>query len=190
MIGWLVAAGLAWRAARLHRRLHAVADAEHELRGALTAFGFVPGLASEVERARSALDDLSVTGGRREPQTTSLRQAVTAALEAWTPAASFSGRALELDWQAGALPLRADRGRLAQALGNLLANALEHGAGPVRLRATRVPGSVRLEVVNGLAEHGRGLRIATRAVEECGGSLSLARDERHASAAIELPLAS
>ena len=60
----------------------------------------------------------------------------------------------------------------------------------MRLRATRADGRVRLEVVNGLPARGRGLRIATRAVEDCGGSLAVERSEGRAAATIELPLAS
>jgi signal transduction histidine kinase len=88
---------------------------------------------------------------------------------------------VEIDWRAGPVRVRADRGRLAQALGNLLANAVEHGAGPIRVSAWRSGERVRLEVVN-RADRGRGLRIASRAVEQSGGTLAVA--------AIELPLAS
>jgi signal transduction histidine kinase len=187
--GWVLAAALAWRGVRLARRLEGVADAEHELRGALTAFGFVPGLASEVERACAALDALSSGRRARSPQAVSLGHAVRSAIRAWEPAAHALGRSVELDWQAGALLLRTDRGRLAQALGNLIANAVEHGSGTIRLRATRDRDRVRIEVAND-AGRGRGLRIAARAVEECGGSLELVRDDSRATAAIELPLAS
>jgi signal transduction histidine kinase len=96
-----------------------------------------------------------------------------------------------VDWRAGPVRVRAERGRLAQALGNLLSNAVEHGTGPIRVQATRVGGRVRIEVVNGVGQaHGRGLRIATRAVEECGGTLALERADGRAAAAVELPLAS
>ena len=185
MIGWIVAALLAWRAELLRRRLEAVGDAEHELRGALTAFGFVPELASEMERARAALAELTAArhGGVRptasEPVV--LERVARSAAAAWEPAARALGRRIEMQWDAGAVRMPLDRGRFAQALGNLLANAVEHGSGPIALRATRTQGRVRLEVANGV-DRGRGLGIATRAVEECGGTLALA--------AIDLPLAS
>jgi signal transduction histidine kinase len=187
--GWLAAAALAWHAARLRRRLEAVGDAEHELRGALTAFAFVPELSTELDRARAALGDL-VEGGRAPSRGAfSLQRAVRSAIAAWEPAARAAGRRVELDWSAGPVLLRADRGRLAQVLGNLLANAVEHGAGPIRVRATRERAGVRLEVANDL-DRGRGLRIAARAAEECGGTLSLIGDERGAAATVDLPLAS
>jgi hypothetical protein len=249
---WLLAAATAARCARLERqvrrqraRLESIADGEHELRGALTAFGFGierlgrdPGarriawsLGSELERARSALDDLAASRApavRREPL--ALDRLVRAAAAAWGAAAQRGGRRVELDWRAGPVSVVADRGRLAQALGNVLSNALEHGSGPIRVMARRSGRRVRLEVVNALprgapgtggaaalgeataggaaaapgeataggaaaapggaagAGRGRGLRIAARAVESCGGTLSVSRDHARVAAAIELPL--
>ena len=93
--------------------------------------------------------------------------------------------------------VRADRGRLAQALGNLLANAVEHGGGHVRLRGVAVDGGVRVEVEDRgpgfdarlpAGGRGRGLSIATRAVEDAGGSMSVASRERGVTVAFELPL--
>lgn len=203
MIGWLAATLLALHAKRLRRRLEAVADAEHELRGALTAFGFAveagaagrlrEALASELARARAALADLAALREGRPSDSASpvaLHAFVRSAAAAWLPAARAGGRRVEVDWRAGPVFVRADRGRLAQALGNLLANAVEHGTGPIRLRATRECTGVRVEVVNEVAGRGRGLRIASRAAGECGGTLSLVRDDERATAAVELPLAS
>ena len=204
------------RLGRARTRLESVADAEHELRGALTAFGLglerlrrdpsvrriAWSLGSELERARRALDDLA--GARaREAEPLALQRLARASAAAWSPAAGRAGRRLELDWRAGPVRVRADRGRLAQALGNLLSNAVEHGAGPVRLEARRTGDRVRLEVVNAVPEaprpeasprettglsRGRGLRIAARAVESCGGTLSLSREGGRVAAAVELPL--
>jgi signal transduction histidine kinase len=183
--GWLLALVLAWRAELLRRRLDAVGDAEHELRGALTAFAFVPELGSEMDRARAALADLAAArhGERRAgaPEPLPIDRLARAAAAAWEPAARALGRRIEVHWEAGPARVPGDRGRIAQALGNVLANAVEHGSGPISLRATRDDERVRLEVANQV-DRGRGLRIATRAVEECGGTLSLA--------AIDLPLAS
>lgn len=223
--GWVVAAGLGSRcvslerrAARWERRLEAAGDAEHELRGALTAFGLAldrlardplgrrlgRSLGSELERARTALADLATTRhGELEPprnEPLALDRLVRSAAAAWQPAARDDGRRVQVDWRAGPVRVRGDRGRLAQALGNLLSNAVEHGTGPVRLQATRIGRHVRLEVVNEVragpptpftaarAGRGRGLRIATRAIEQCGGTLSLSRRDGRASAALELPL--
>jgi two-component system OmpR family sensor kinase len=59
--------------------------------------------------------------------------------------AQEAGRALELDTPAG-LTFTGDRLRLEQALGNLVENALRHGAGAVRLEARPVDGQVELHV--------------------------------------------
>ena len=45
-----------------------------------------------------------------------------------------------------ALALRADRDRLAQALDNLIDNAIRHGSGTVTVSATARPASVAIEV--------------------------------------------
>ena len=39
----------------------------------------------------------------------------------------------EVEWEGGPVAATLDRGRFAQALGNVLANAAEHGVGPVRV---------------------------------------------------------
>lgn len=213
LAGWALSGALAMRCAARERsaarRLDAVGDAEHELRGALTAFGLGLerlsrdpvgrrlgfSLASELDRARAALGDLAearkghASGSGCEPL--ALDRLARSAAAAWQPAARAHGRRVLVDWRAGPVRVRGDRGRLAQALGNLLSNAVEHGTGPIRIQATRVGGRVRIEVVNGLGhDRGRGLRIATRAVEDCGGTLALERAGGQAAAAVELPLAS
>ena len=97
-------------------------------------------------------------------------------------------------------PVVADRARLAQALGNLLANADEHGEGPIELRGRRVPDAVRVEVRNRVGreaqprrrrkpERGRGLRIARGAAASGGGRLDYRLDEDGVIAALELPIA-
>jgi signal transduction histidine kinase len=99
------------------------------------------------------------------------------------------------EWEAGMPRVIADRARLAQALGNLLANADEHGEGPVELRGRRVPGAVRIEVSNRAGERrapadgrGRGLRIARAAAASGGWRLDYRSEGKRVIAAIELPL--
>jgi signal transduction histidine kinase len=222
--GWALAASLGARCALLRRReaqrLETIGDAEHELRGALTAFGLGldrlsrdplgrrlgRSLSSELDRARAALDQLSAAredeSSRPRHEPLALDRLARSAAAAWQPAARSAGRRVQVDWRAGPVRVRADRGRLAQALGNLLANAVEHGSGPVSVQATRRGRRVRLEVVNELREEGgteaptrdrdrgRGLRIASAAVDACGGTLSFSRAGGRAAAALELPLAS
>jgi len=99
-----------------------------------------------------------------------------------------------------------DRLRLAQAVSNLVANALEHGPGRVELTA-RVIGQrhVRIEVIDdgpglpasvaeltrrargGRGQRGRGLAIAAGIAERHGGRLVAAPAPRGARIGLELP---
>jgi signal transduction histidine kinase len=62
-----------------------------------------------------------------------------------------AGRSLVVE-PANGLAVEGDRMRLQQALGNLIENALQHGAGEIALRADRVGGGVRIHVI----DHGPG----------------------------------
>jgi signal transduction histidine kinase len=194
--GWVLAFALALDAARLRRRLELVARAEHELRGPLAAFALgleaarrgrpVAGvLDAELERARCALADL--TAARRGRRASSARRPVALERLVRSSAAAWGAR---LDWRAGAVRVDADAGRIAQALGNLLSNAVEHGEGEVVVRATRGSAAhgVRLEIASG--DRGRGLSIAAAAAHDAGGRLALARaNDGSVRATLDLPLA-
>lgn len=201
LAGWVIAALLGLACLRLRRRLELVAAAEHELRGPVTAIGLAvaslrrePGglrraLAFETElaRMRVGLGDLSAArAGRRapvRPAVVSLERVLRGATAARRPA----GRPMRLHWDAGPVAVRADRGRLAQAFSNLLANAIEHGTGRVDVHGTRAGDRVRVEVRD-QGPRGRGLSIAARAVEEAGGALEVERAEDGTMVAVELPL--
>lgn len=216
-LGWLASAALLIVALRLRRRLDLVAQAAHELRAPVAALTFaVAGLRreagglrralrfeSELERMRTGLGDLEAArSGKRaqaRPRTVPLEQVLQRAAAGWRPPADQAGRPIDVRWDAGHAWVRADRGRLAQALGNVMANAVEHGSGPIEVTAVRKgPRAVRVEVRNeALATararrrrpgRGRGLGIASRAVREAGGSLTVERSERGTTAAVELPL--
>ena len=107
---------------------------------------------------------------------------------------------------ASASLVRADRLRLTQAVGNLVLNALEHGAGPVRLRVHATRTHVRVEVrdhgpglpapvaalAGGLPHAGRrghGLAVASRVVARHGGRLLTAPVSAGACVVLELPRA-
>jgi len=209
-VGWLVALVLAMGLLRMRRRLELVAGASHELRGPVTAIGFAvaalrrePGgirrmLAFEVEleRMRAGLADLEATrsGRRADPRVSpvSVDRLARGAAAGWRPAARSDGRRLRFQWDGGPVSVRADSGRLAQAFGNLLANAVEHGSGPVELHGSRKGDTVRVEVCDGFpakGERGRGLAIAARAVEDAGGTLSIEHGPRGTVASVELPVA-
>jgi signal transduction histidine kinase len=100
-----------------------------------------------------------------------------------------------------------DRLRLAQALGNLIANAVEHGHGAVEVRGAVRHGHARIMVSDrgpglpapvaemrrrprrGRGTRGRGLAIAAEVAELHGGRLACAPAEIGACLVLELPVA-
>ncbi len=228
--GW-VAGGVAvlaaltvWRLLGL--RMESVARASHELRGPLTAARLGLELGSrmnelspqrlravdlELERAALALDDLARAGNRSSPVPISdaidLRELLADSVEAWQASAEAAGARLRLHWSGPDACVRGDRLRLAQATGNLVANAIEHGGETIDVYGRAERGMVRLEVVDngpglpapvaelaerahgGRGRRGRGLAIASAIVEGHGGRLAAAPAERGARLVVELPLA-
>jgi signal transduction histidine kinase len=222
--GWLfallLAAGLSSVRLRLARRAELVADAGHELRGPLCAARLgLHGLGDseraaavdlELRRAALALDDLvaAARGGRvsARSELVDVGALLDDAAEAWRPLAVAYGAALSVEPLRGRALVRGDALRLTQACGNLVANAVEHGASPVRVRARVVAGRVRVEVsdagpglpgpVSRLAARrrprrgalrGRGLAIASRIAEAHGGRVISAPAARGACLVLELP---
>jgi signal transduction histidine kinase len=228
--GWLCAAVAIGAAALLRRELdrrgELVARACHELRGPLTAARLglqlvarpgagparsrLDAIDGELRRAGLALDDLDAArAGRRARERRDLVDVgslLREAAEAWRPVADASGKPLRLDAPAAGAVVRGDRLRLAQACGNLLRNAIEHGAGTVQVRGRVGAGAVRIEVCDegqGLPapvgelvrrrgsreDRGRGLAIAADVAARHGGRLAAAPAPRGARLALELPLA-
>jgi len=170
--GWLVAAVALLR---LRHVLRVLADAEHELRGAITVIGlalertprtrYADLLRLQLDRMGAALADLGAAAG------------------------GFERTARRPELRAG---------RLAQLLANLVANAAEHGAGPADVVSTRLPSGVRVEIRNrnraqdrqrrgAVRARGRGLAIAARAARDIGGSLSVTSVNGQTIASVELP---
>jgi hypothetical protein len=84
---------------------------------------------------------------------------------------------------AGLATVRGDRGRIAQALGNVIANAVEHGGGDVTAVATRSADRVRIEVTNATVppeatemDRGRGPETAGGVAPDCGLAHETAAD--------------
>jgi signal transduction histidine kinase len=218
LLGWAAAAALGVDCMRRRWRLGLVANAAHELRGATAAIGLAaaslrrqPGgvrralaFEAEIERMRGGLADLDCARhGRRaaaSPARVALDRLLRGAAGTWRPAARRHGRPMRLRWHGPPAVVRADRRRLAQAVSNLVANAVEHGSGPVELRGGRVGPNVVIEVTDAgpssqraeadrRSDRGRGLMIASLAVEEAGGRLAVDRRPDGTTAAIELPAA-
>jgi signal transduction histidine kinase len=213
--GWVLAVALCAALLLARTRLELVARAEHELRGPVTVLSLAaervrrdpmagrhgPALESELERLRIGLADLVAARRGRRARGRSARvdaeRLVDGALAGWRPVLAGAGRAARLDWRAGRRVVEAHPGRLAQVLGNLLANAAEHGDGPVEIRGRSLPGGVRVEVRNsagsppgraaGAGGRGRGIPIAAAAAEDAGGRLEVAARDGAVVAALELP---
>jgi signal transduction histidine kinase len=212
--GWLLSGALVVVVLRMSRRLELTARACHELRGPAAALSLaVASLAREpqgrrlalafetqLERLRVGLDDLEAA--RRGCRASSasadipLDRYLRSAADGWRPAAQAVGRGIELRSELGPTVVCAPRGRLSQALGNLVANAVEHGSGTVELLGRRSGDRVLVEVRDegpsaagegSRCGRGRGLRIASTAAADAGGQLSLATDKRGTVAALELP---
>jgi signal transduction histidine kinase len=164
LVGWTAAALCGALAAllqaRLVRHVALVADAGHELRGPLCAARLglsaledearAAALDLELRRAALALDDLAAAchGGRAREctQLVDVGALLDDAAEAWQPLARTFGAQLAVEPLRGRALVHADPVRLAQACGNLVANAVEHGASPVHVRGRVLAGRVRVEV--------------------------------------------
>ena len=221
--GWTAALCAAARrdvaAARLARHAELVADAGHELRGPLCAArlglhglddrrarrGGRPGAAAGRARAGGSGRRRGAGGARARGRSwsTSARCSTTPRRPGGRSRRAF-GAALAVEPMRGRALVRADPVRLAQACGNLVANAVEHGAlAGARARprgrgagarggaATRGRACRRRSAAPGAAAppaaapaRGRGLAIAARIAERHGGRLAAAP-----SAARRLPRA-
>jgi signal transduction histidine kinase len=181
--GWGLAVVLAFC---LRRRLSLVADAEHELRGAAAAIGLA---AERVSRHGGTIAFSSLIRLQLDRMAAAVEDLAAARTLRRTDRAAGLGNA------------EIDAGRLAQVLGNLIANATEHGIGSVDVQASRPAGAVRIEIRNRnrpreLANasttraegRGRGLAIAERAARELGGRLSVETRGGETRAELELPV--
>jgi two-component system, OmpR family, sensor kinase len=158
--------------AGVERERRFVAEASHELRTPLASLkaelelalrrprsreemqAAIASAAEETDRLAALAEDLLVLarsdegGLRLEPEPLSARGLLTVVAARFAARAEDAGVELEVSAPRG-LQLVGDRARLEQALGNLVDNALRHGAGFVRLEAAREDGSVALRVSDG-----------------------------------------
>ena len=209
----------------MRRRRELVARACHELRGPLTAARLslatmerrceapperLAVLDLELRRAGLALDDFAAArSGRRQTDRTEaveVAELLEEQFESWYAVAGVFDSHVTLGPMLPGATVSGDRLRLAQAVSNLVANALEHGPGRVELTA-RVVGhrNVRIEVIDegpglpasvaeltrrargGRGRRGRGLAIAADIAERHGGRLVAAPAARGARIGLELP---
>ena len=165
----------------------------------------------ELRRAGLALDDLhAARAGRRARdrfETVAVAEVLRDAVALWTPLARTRGRELSVDLGVDGATVRGDRLRLAQACGNLLANAIEHGRGTVRVRGRAAGTRIRIEVADdgpglpapvatlarrpraGRGRRGRGLAIAAEIAARHGGRLAAAPAARGGRVVLDLPVA-
>ena len=156
----------------LERERGFVADASHELRTPLALLttelelalrrprseaeleAALRSAAAEADRLARIADDLLTLARSDRGQLSLAREALEVRELLGRVAARLSalvaarGRAVAVDAPA-TLAVTGDRLLLEQALGNLLENALSHGAGDVRLRARSRDGCVELHVTDG-----------------------------------------
>jgi signal transduction histidine kinase len=148
--------------AGLARERRFVADASHELRTPLALLrtelelarrrerspeelrAALDSAAEEVDRLSRLAEDLLVLA-RLDEGKLPLRREQIPVKELLEAVARRFRQAIEVDAPNGDT-LVGDRLRLEQALGNLVDNALRHGAEPVRVEARRRDGSIRLRV--------------------------------------------
>ena len=101
---------------------------------------------------------------RDRPGRFSCREVVLAALERWRPLAARMG-GIRVYWDAGPAPVEGDAVRMAQALDNLISNALEHGGPPVVVTGARVAARIRVTIANGAPGRVAEPRAAIRAAD-------------------------
>lgn len=211
---------------RAARRAEQVARACHELRGPLHAAGLalhnvagrgpheqvrVRAASLELERAALALADLDRAALGRAALSArkvhvDLGALVSGHAAAWHALAREHGALLRVQLPARPAVVAGDPVRLAQALANLVANAAEHGAGPVSLRVqSACEGEVVVEVSDhgtglarpigaliarpraGRGHRGRGLAISAQIAADHGGRLAAAPSAAGARLRLALP---
>jgi signal transduction histidine kinase len=203
--GWCEVAALRERAARV----------AHEVRGPLTAAqlvvhgagrrGTLPptvvaALDLELRRAALALEPPPRAESHAQVD---LHALLACQARTWREIAAAYGADLALTPGPGAAIVHADALRVAQATGNVVANAIEHGGGRIEITTRAIGDRVRVEVTDGgpglpasVAElssrpragrgaRGRGLAITSAVLAHCGGRVLASRG----GVAIDLPAA-
>lgn len=197
------------------RRRTVLNEAVHELRRPLQTLSLALPTDSEaadssLRLAAAALErlDREINGSPLDPrwEAVATHRLLGAAAERWKTQAVLSGRSLRVRGAGVRMYVQGDPVALAQALDNLINNALEHGGGEVAIEARRDRGWACLSVLDaGRPEspprrsrrrssperrrHGHGLRVVARVAREHGGSFDFRRSQRGSEACLWLPCA-
>jgi signal transduction histidine kinase len=221
--GASLAAAVAIQGLRTGRRRTALNEALHELRRPLQTLALVsPGtvraepaaIQGSVRMAAAALERLEREINGEAPasvrETAAARPLLDSAVGRWRARAALAGGSLSLCWQAGEAAIAADRCAVAQALDNLVANAIEHGGPEIVVEAGSGSGRLRVAVVDsgrgtrpqsrpenaaeliarlsGRRLRGHGLRVVRRTAAAHDGNFQLHSSARGTEAILELPL--
>jgi signal transduction histidine kinase len=194
------------------RRRSALNEAMHELRRPLQALSLTlpvdsTAIDSSLEMATAALErlDREINGSplEAEGEAVAIHPLLSAAAERWKTHPVLRGRCLQLRISDAEILVQGDSMRLAQALDNLINNALEHGGGKVTIEARKDGGGVCLAVRDaGRSDaptrrgqrheggrRGHGLRIVARVAREHRGSFSIRCSPGGSEARLWLPSA-
>jgi signal transduction histidine kinase len=227
LAGWPLAFSMAATALgqslRVERRRTALNRALHELRRPLQVLALgsgprplaVSGPDDPVQLAAAALErlDREINGDPAAPVwgRVECRSLLRSAVGRWQARARIAECSLELRWNAGQAIVDGDRFALAQALDNLIVNAIEHGGSSIVVAARLRGGRLRIVVadsgrasrsrsrrespaaviarLSGKRRHGHGLAVVRGVASAHEGRFALRRSERGSLAVLELPLA-
>jgi signal transduction histidine kinase len=139
-----------------------------------------------------------------------VRPLLEAAVRRWRARARLGGGSLTLRWRAGRAVVAGDRVELAQALDNLIVNAIEHGGPAIAVDARPYKGRLRIVIadsgraarpetrretpaeavarLSGRRRRGHGLSVVRQVAAAHDGRFALRRSERGSLALLELPL--
>jgi signal transduction histidine kinase len=229
IIVWLLAISMVLammaQSLRAGRQRSAINEALHELRRPLQAISLategpaaervVAGIESSMHLATVALErlDREVNGGPGAVAREAVRcqPLLKTAVGRWRARAIVGGGSLDLHWNAGQAVVNGDRADLAQALDNLIVNAIEHGGPSIVVEAQ--PRGERLRILvadsgrasrpesrrgnpadviahlSGRRRRGHGLAVVRRVAGEHNGRFALHHSESGSLAVLELPLA-
>ena len=201
-------------------RRAALNEALHELRRPLQALALAigAGRAANVESSLSLVtaaverldEEINGRSSRCARRPVPVRPLLDAAVGRWRPRARLGGRELTL-LEAPPTVIEADPLGLAQALDNLIVNAIEHGGPTIEVGARRNGHRLRIAVADsgrvsrrpaptgspgnllaratGRQRRGHGLRVVRRVAHAHGGRFEFRHSELGSVATLELPLA-